>query len=96
MHLAERIPDKGEGLLTMLERWGVSPSSVATIGDAPNDAGLFTAGRFGLTVGTADVRRQLSVMPHLPTYAAASAELDGFLELVEVLLLARGAQPSTH
>ena len=96
VHLAERIPDKGEGLLTMLERWGVSPSSVATIGDAPNDAGLFTAGRFGLTVGTADVRRQLSVMPHLPTYAAASAELDGFLELVEVLLLARGAQPSTH
>ncbi len=96
VHLAERIPDKGEGLLQMLERWGRAPSAVATIGDAPNDAGLFTPGRFGLTVGTADVVAQAQDFPHLPQMVTSGRELDGFLELARGLLDSRGVQNDTH
>ncbi len=96
VHLAERVPDKGEGLLRMLERWGVSPAAVATIGDAPNDAGLFTPNRFGLTVGTADVLAQADDFPHLPQTVTSGRELDGFLELARGLLESRGVQTPTH
>ena len=96
VHLAERLPDKGEGLLQMLQRWGRAPSAVATIGDAPNDAGLFTPGRFGLTVGTADVVGQAQDFPHLPQMVTSGRELDGFLELARGLLDSRGVQNDTH
>ena len=96
IHLAERVPDKGAGLLLMLARWGVSPATVATIGDAPNDAGLFTASRFGLTVGTADVRSQLADFPSAPEFVTQRPELDGFVEMAMGLLRARGAKPPTH
>lgn len=96
VHLAERIPDKGQGLLSMLEQWGASPSTVATIGDAPNDSGLFTPHRFGLTVGTADVVAQADAFPHLPQMVTAGRELDGFLELARGLLKSRGVQTTTH
>jgi HAD superfamily hydrolase (TIGR01484 family) len=86
IHLAERLPDKGAGLLTLLERRGLDPRTVVTVGDAPNDAGLFTAERFGLTVGTADVLAQRRWFPQLPESVTAAREVDGFLELVEALL----------
>jgi len=86
VHLAERQPDKGAGLLRLLARRGIDPSSVVTVGDAPNDAGLFTAGRFGLTVGTADVLAQRQWFPQLPDSVTAAREVDGFLELAGLLL----------
>ncbi len=86
VHLAEAIPDKGAGLMTLLAEWDVDPSSVITIGDAPNDAGLFVEGRFGMTVGTADVLEQLDVFPHMPQFVAASREGTAFLELAAGLL----------
>ncbi|MFO7563019.1 MAG: HAD-IIB family hydrolase [Enhygromyxa sp.] len=81
VHLAERRPDKGAGLLTLLERRNIDPRTVVTVGDAPNDAGLFRAGRFGLTVGTADVLAQRRWFPELPECVTAAREVDGFLEL---------------
>ncbi len=86
VHLAEAIPDKGAGLMTLLAEWGVEASSVITIGDAPNDAGLFVEGRFGMTVGTADVLEQLDVFPHMPQFVAAAREGTAFLELARGLL----------
>jgi hydroxymethylpyrimidine pyrophosphatase-like HAD family hydrolase len=65
VHLAEAVPDKGLALLQLLRERGVDPAQVVTIGDAPNDAGLFTRGRFGLTVGTADVLQAVAVLPEL-------------------------------
>lgn len=89
VHLAERKPDKGAGLLVSLERRGIDPQRVATAGDAPNDAGLFVPGRFGLTFGTADVVGQREWFEALPEFVAAQREVAGFLELAEALIAAR-------
>ncbi len=88
IHLAAQMPDKGAGLLTLLDQRNIDPRTVVTVGDAPNDAGLFAADRFGLTVGTADVLTQRRWFPHLPEYVTTARELDGFLQLAELLLRA--------
>lgn len=85
VHVTREPPDKGRAVLAAA---GVDPLAIATIGDAPNDAGLFVAGRFGLTVGTADVPRQAAVMPHMPEFVTAHPEAEAFLELAAWLLLA--------
>ncbi len=90
VHLAARRPDKGEGLLQLLGERGLDPRSVVTVGDAPNDAGLFTPGRFGLTVGTADVLAQRGDFPHLPDCVTRAREVEGFLELARRLLARTG------
>jgi hydroxymethylpyrimidine pyrophosphatase-like HAD family hydrolase len=87
VHVTREPPDKGRAVLAAA---GVDPLAIATIGDAPNDAGLFVAGRFGLTVGTADVPRQAAVMPHMPEFVTAHPEAEAFLELEAWLLLAHG------
>ncbi len=86
VHFTPAAPDKGAALLGAA---GVDPRTIATIGDAPNDAGLFVAGRFGVTVGTADVLRQRAVMPSMPELVTTHAESQGFLELVRAIVLAR-------
>jgi hypothetical protein len=86
VHVTREPPDKGRAVLAAA---GVDPLAIATIGDAPNDAGLFVRGRFGVTVGTADVPRQAAAMPHLPEFVTAHPEADAFLELTEWLLAAR-------
>jgi len=86
VHVTPVAPDKGRAVLAAA---GVDPLAIVTIGDAPNDAGLFVAGRFGLTVGTADVPRQAAAMPHLPEFVTARPEADAFLELGACLLAAR-------
>jgi hydroxymethylpyrimidine pyrophosphatase-like HAD family hydrolase len=86
VHVTREPPDKGRAVLAAA---GVEGIAIATIGDAPNDAGLFVAGRFGITVGTADVPRQAAAMPHLPEFVTAHPEADAFLELTDWLLAAR-------
>ncbi|MCA9658087.1 MAG: HAD family phosphatase [Myxococcales bacterium] len=89
VHLAEAIPDKGAALLHLAGELGIDPATIVTVGDAPNDAGLFVPGRFGLTVGTADVGRQRDYFPHLPQAMTAEREAAGFIELAEALLAGR-------
>jgi hypothetical protein len=89
VHLAAQAPDKGLGLLRLLARRSIDPRTVVTVGDAPNDAGLFAAQRFGLTVGTADVLAQRRWFPHMPEYVTAAREVDGFLQLASLLLTGR-------
>lgn len=91
VHLAEAIPDKGVAVLQLARELAIDPLRIATIGDAPNDAGLFLGDRFGLTVGTADVGAQLAYFPEPPRAITAGREAAGFVELAEVLLAARGA-----
>lgn len=86
VHLAARKVDKGEGLLEVLQRDGRDPAGVVTIGDAPNDAGLFVADRFGLTVGTADVVEHREALFALPQYVSQKREADAFLELTDKVL----------
>ena len=89
VHLAERRPDKGAGLLRLLGERGIDPASVVTIGDAPNDGGLFEPGRFGMSVGTAEVLVQREWFSALPDYVSAAPEADGFAELGARLLAGR-------
>ncbi|HGG56642.1 MAG TPA: hypothetical protein ENK31_02470 [Nannocystis exedens] len=89
VHLAEAIPDKGAALLQLAAESSIDPQRIVTIGDAPNDAGLFVAGRFGLTVGTAAVGDQRDYFPCLPQAMTAEPEASGFLELAAALLRAR-------
>ena len=60
-----------------------------TIGDAPNDAGLFRSGRFGMTVGTQDVLAQLQQFDETPEFVAGAREAAAFLELAAGLLALR-------
>ncbi|EDM78199.1 HAD-superfamily hydrolase, subfamily IIB [Plesiocystis pacifica SIR-1] len=94
IHLAERVPDKGAGLLALFAEREIDPRAVVTIGDSPNDVGLFAphesgAARFGLTVGTADVPAKREWFAHLPERVTRQRELDGFLELSARLLATR-------
>lgn len=90
IHLSEEAPDKGVGLLALLTDLQIDPGSVATVGDAPNDAGLFAPGRFGVTVGTADVLDQEGDFPHLPRFVTTEREAGGFVEFARRLLQTRG------
>lgn len=89
VHIAERVPDKGEGLLLVTAEQGFSPQTVATIGDAPNDAGLFVGGRFGVTVGTADVAAIAHEFSATPQWLTQGRESEAFLELARTLLRTR-------
>lgn len=87
IHLTPRPPDKGQGLLRFAADHGLDPATILTIGDAPNDAGLFAAGRFGVTVGTADVPAQQEAFGGwLPAYVTSGRESEGFLEVAQALL----------
>lgn len=86
VHLTPRPPDKGQGLLRFARDHGLDPATILTIGDAPNDEGLFVAGRFGVTVGTADVPPQRAAFHFLPAYVTAGGEAEGFLEVAAALL----------
>lgn len=86
VHLTPRPPDKGVGLLRFAADHGLDPATILTIGDAPNDEGLFTAGRFGVTVGTADVLPQAAAFRSLPAYVTTGRESEGFLEVAEALV----------
>jgi hypothetical protein len=61
---------------------------VATIGDSPNDVGLWVPGRFGVQVGTAAVLRQAGVLRHEPAFVVGEGA-DGWVELADRLLAAR-------
>lgn len=86
IHLTPRKPDKGEGLLRFAADHELDPGTILTIGDAPNDEGLFVGGRFGVTVGTADVPAQRDAFDALPTYVTDEREADAFLQVAAALL----------
>ncbi|MSP91508.1 MAG: hypothetical protein EXR79_06860 [Myxococcales bacterium] len=88
LHLSLAAPDKGAAVLELAAVDGIAGGAIATIGDSPNDAGLWVPGRFALPVGTAAVMRQRAVLPHLPQWVVGEGAL-GWVELAEALLAAR-------
>lgn len=88
IHLTHQPPDKGLGALEVLEQSGIDPQDAASIGDAPNDEGLWTADRFGLTVGTAEVTGVWDLLRHRPE-VVVSHSADGWLQLAEAIWMAR-------
>jgi hydroxymethylpyrimidine pyrophosphatase-like HAD family hydrolase len=89
IHLSESELDKGVAALTLAKRLGYAPEEIASIGDAPNDSGLWAKDRFGLMVGTADVLKQLAVLPNLPSYLVSEGAT-GWLEFAQALISAKG------
>jgi HAD superfamily hydrolase (TIGR01484 family) len=57
------------------------------VGDSVNDAPLFAA--FALSVGVANVRSVLSLLPHRPRFVTRSPEGAGFEEVARAVLRAR-------
>jgi len=89
IHLTLQPPDKGAGALAVLAEHGADPQTALAIGDAPNDEGLWHAGRFGLTVGTADVLHCWPRLRHRPEYTVGPAG-EGWCEMAAEVLQARG------
>lgn len=94
IHLTLAPPDKGAGALQVLAQDGILPAHAASIGDAPNDEGLWVAGRFGLQVGTADAEKVWPLLRHKPSVRVGRAA-DGWVELAQALVAARTAASPT-
>lgn len=63
--------------------------SVVFAGDSPNDEPMF--GAFALSVGVANIRAFADRLVAKPKFVTAASSGDGFVELAERLLAARGA-----
>jgi len=63
-------------------------TEVVTVGDSPNDQSLFDASKFPLSVGVANVLHYQEQLQHQPTYVTSKAEVEGFQELVELIVSA--------
>lgn len=87
-HLFKPGQSKAAGLQQVLIRHfpDITPQQVITVGDSPNDESLFDRARFPHGVGVANLKDYWPQLTHRPTYLANAAEVDGFLELVDVLL----------
>ncbi|MFE4107926.1 HAD family hydrolase [Almyronema epifaneia] len=88
-----RLPqqDKAPALETVLETYfpSISPGTVLTVGDSPNDESLFDPSQFAHSVGVANVVHYRDRLQHLPRYVTPAAEVAGFSQLVEKLLASR-------
>lgn len=95
IHLSLQEPDKGAAVLHVAAGRGLHPLEVLTIGDAPNDAGLWVAGRFGVAIGTSDVHRHIAALAHRPAWVCEHAGADAWLVMAARVLAARAhAAPS--
>jgi hydroxymethylpyrimidine pyrophosphatase-like HAD family hydrolase len=96
IHFSSTPPDKGAGLERALGADGPTLDHVLTMGDAPNDAGLFVADRFGASVGTHDVVDHAAYMASLPTFVCEAREGAAFLTVARALLSRRVDRGSPH
>jgi hydroxymethylpyrimidine pyrophosphatase-like HAD family hydrolase len=90
-HIRPASQDKGTGLQQVLAQHfpEISATQVATVGDSPNDEGLFNADRFPLSVGVANLASYCDRLRHLPTLITPSPEVAGFQELVAAIAQAQ-------
>lgn len=84
-HIKRAQQEKANGLKTVLERYfpQFRFDQIITVGDSPNDATLFDAEQFPLSVGVANLKHYASQMLHLPRYVTQAAEVKGFCEVAK-------------
>ncbi len=92
IHFSLQSPDKGAAVLSVSAERGVQPDQILTIGDAPNDIGLWIPGRFGLTVGTADVHSHAAALSHKPEWVCDAKGADAWLMMAQRVLQAVTSQ----
>ncbi len=90
-HIKPAEQNKAWGIQQVVQQQfpGLNLAEVLTIGDSPNDADMFDPDLFPLSVGVANVRHYGDRLPHLPRFVTESAAVDGFVELVNLLVAAR-------
>jgi hypothetical protein len=84
LHLSFDAVDKATGTLRLLEAWfgeeaSAAKASYAFVGDSGNDAAAFAA--FQTTIGVANVRACLALLPVPPKYITRADMGRGFAEL---------------
>ncbi|MDA0268129.1 MAG: HAD family hydrolase [Cyanobacteria bacterium] len=91
-HIRPILQDKGPGLRQVLQRFfpAIGPQQVLTMGDSPNDVGLFDPSQFPHSVGVANVRHYRESLPHQPRFITRDAEVAGFQDVMEQLLAIQG------
>jgi HAD superfamily hydrolase (TIGR01484 family) len=87
-HIRAAAQDKGVALKRVLQQCfpSLTPQQVVTVGDSPNDEGLFDASLFPLSVGVANIKTYRDRLSHLPTFVTQGEEAQGFQELVAQIL----------
>ena len=89
-HIKPLEQDKAIALETVLNQYfpELRSTEVVTVGDSPNDQSLFDASKFPLSVGVANVLHYREQLQHQPTYITSQEEVEGFKELVELIVSA--------
>ena len=87
-HIKPLEQDKATGLMQVLSQYFPQwePEQIITVGDSPNDESLFDKSKFSLSVGVANIMDYAEKLRHRPVYVTNNKEVEGFCELVEVLL----------
>lgn len=87
-HIYPAGQSKAAGLQRVLNQHfpALTAQEVLTVGDSPNDESLFDRDLFPHGVGVANLKDYWDRLTHHPTAVTAAPEVDGFLELVEVLV----------
>jgi HAD superfamily hydrolase (TIGR01484 family) len=86
-HIKPSHQDKGIAILQVIKEYfpEIKPTQIVTVGDSPNDAGMFNPQRFPLSVGVANIQHYLSQLSYQPQYLTKLPEVAGFCELVDLL-----------
>ncbi|MEM6437144.1 MAG: HAD family hydrolase [Cyanobacteria bacterium P01_D01_bin.115] len=90
-HIRLAAQDKGIALQRVWQQQfpKITANQVVTVGDSPNDEGLFETERFPVSVGVANVQHYCDRLRHQPQFITAGAEVEGFQELAQALLRAK-------
>ncbi|MGB3534531.1 MAG: HAD family hydrolase [Microcoleaceae cyanobacterium] len=87
-HIKPQFQEKATGLKQVLSDYfpHLSPQQIITIGDSPNDESLFDQTLFPQSVGVANLLKYTEQLTHKPTFITTESEVDGFCQLVEILI----------
>jgi hydroxymethylpyrimidine pyrophosphatase-like HAD family hydrolase len=86
-HIKPKQQNKAWGIQEVLQQYfpKIKSEQVLTIGDSPNDEAMFDPEIFPVSVGVANILRYRDRLQHLPAYVTQKSEVDGFLELLQIL-----------
>lgn len=86
-HIKPKQQNKAWGIQEVLRLHypQLQPKQVLTIGDSPNDEAMFNPTIFPISVGVANILNYRDRLQHLPTYVTQNHEVDGFIEVLQML-----------
>ncbi len=87
-HLKPQEQNKANGLMMLKKSYfpNLPQNQIVTVGDSPNDESLFNQDLFPVSVGVANILNYQERLQHKPVYVTHSTQIDGFCELVQLLI----------